>query len=107
MSSLIEANPDGTISGDEEGGRAELIQAFEQNVNNAIDQAIYSAEKVGGQFRTPGIKRQLLQILLKAGDQLKGGPLTRGKVANTVGRALGNPPPRLSDLDPKDPDYVP
>ena len=79
-----EANPDGTISPEETGRVAGLLADFEHNVNNAIDQAIYGADKIGGQFRAPGIKRQLQQIILKAGDKLRGTPLTRGKVANAL-----------------------
>ena len=60
---LNEANPDGTISKDEDKKRAKLLNDFEKTLvvkwNKEFNGFVKDAMKIGGTFRGPGIKKQL------------------------------------------------
>ena len=60
---LKEANPDGTISADEDDLREDLMASVEMEIDSLIDYINTQANDIGGPFRAPGIKRQALRLL--------------------------------------------
>ena len=60
---MREANPDGSISTDEDEDRDHLLAMFEMELDELVSNAIQDAEEIGGQFRSPGIMAQLRTIL--------------------------------------------
>lgn len=56
---FLEANPDGTISDDEEFLEEQLLQYAEIKINELIQYVRLEAEKIGGEFRGPGIKARV------------------------------------------------
>ena len=60
-----EANPDGTISKDEDRKRAEMLKKFEDELHKVINKYIKQADKIGGPFRKDGIKAEMSKIMHK------------------------------------------
>lgn len=60
---LREANPDGTIDGDEEEQTEDLLMHVEVQMNELIDHVIAESERIGGGFRSPGIKQQVWRLM--------------------------------------------
>ena len=58
-----EANPDGTISGDEESLEDELMTEIEIEIDNLIQHIRIQAEQIGGGFRGPGVRQRALKLL--------------------------------------------
>ena len=58
-SKVKDANPDGTISGDEERRTQALIQKALKDVESWKKEA----EAIGGSFRSPGIKRMIAKAV--------------------------------------------
>lgn len=56
---FLEANPDGTISDDEEFLEEQLLQYAEIKINELIQYVRLESEKIGGGFRGPGIKARV------------------------------------------------
>ena len=62
---LIEMNPDGTISADEDEARMDLLTHGEMTIDELIQHCIDEAERIGGGFRSPGIKRECKNLMLE------------------------------------------
>ena len=62
---LIEMNPDGTISADEDEARMDLLTHVEMTIDELIQHCIDEAERIGGGFRSPGIKRECKNLMLE------------------------------------------
>ena len=60
---LNEMNPDGTISADEDEQRDELMMYVMGEIDNLIQHIAKEAERIGGGFRAPGIRKEMLKIL--------------------------------------------
>lgn len=60
---LSEMNPDGTISGDEDEERSDLLAHAEMSIDELIQHVTEEAERIGGGFRSPGIKREVLRLM--------------------------------------------
>jgi hypothetical protein len=60
---LRETNRDGTISDDEDGERGDLLASVEVQMNELIQYVVDEAERIGGDFRSPGIKQQVWQLM--------------------------------------------
>jgi len=60
---LREANPDGTISPDEEEAEEELMMQLELQIDDMISLIHQEAEVIGGGFRSPGIRDRALKLL--------------------------------------------
>ena len=60
---LFEVNPDGTISDDEDEARYDLLASTEEHLNELIDYVISESERIGGDFRAPGIKREAFALM--------------------------------------------
>ena len=60
---LSEANPDGTISGDEEDLEDDLMMEIEIQIDQLIDHVKKEAYAIGGPFRGPGLKARAFKLL--------------------------------------------
>ena len=58
-----EMNPDGTISGNEDEARFDLLASAEAQMNELIQHVIDEAERIGGGFRSPGIRKEVFQLM--------------------------------------------
>jgi len=68
---ITEKNPDETISPDEEGDADELYSYFSAGLDDLISNARQEADRIGGEFRSPGINRELRNIAQAAIDALR------------------------------------
>lgn len=57
--------PDGTIRNDEweELATVRMLQEFESDINHAIEKATTRAQEIGGDFRTPGLKKAIRDLM--------------------------------------------
>ena len=62
---VLEANPDGTISDDEEDLEDELASDVLMELDNLIQQVREEAARIGGGFRGPGIKARIFAEMRK------------------------------------------
>jgi hypothetical protein len=58
-----EMNPDGTISDDEEEARGDLLMHVEVQINELIQHIIDEADRIGGGFRSAGIRDQAFRLM--------------------------------------------
>lgn len=68
---MAEANPDGTIGDDEQERIAELMATFESELDDLISYAMQTAEEIGGQFRAPGIKQAIRQLMQQKQTEMR------------------------------------
>jgi len=62
---LKEANPDGTISPNEDKEMKELLEDIESRMEDILYEAEQETRRIGGQFRQPGYKVQIVKLLSK------------------------------------------
>ena len=62
---VLEANPDGTISADEEDLEEELAMEVLMELDNLIQQVKEESRRIGGGFRGPGIKSRIFAEMRK------------------------------------------
>ena len=62
---LKEANPDGTISPDEDKLMDELMTHIEQTMEELLYEAEQETARIGGRFRQPGMKDQVIKLITK------------------------------------------
>ena len=62
---LKEANPDGTISPNETKEMKELLEDIESRMEDILYEADQETRRIGGQFRQPGYKAQIVKLLSK------------------------------------------
>jgi len=67
---LKEANPDGTISPDEDRKREKLGKDSVNKMKKLIDDIKRQAYKIGGTFRSPGIRREVHHKIREVVDDL-------------------------------------
>jgi len=60
-----EMNPDGTISDDEDAQRDDLLAEVERTMRGLVQDVVTQAEKIGGEFRGPGIKAECFKLAAK------------------------------------------
>ena len=58
-----EMNPDGTVSADEDNERELLTIEVEERLNALLDYVISEADRIGGGFRSPGIRKEVLRLM--------------------------------------------
>ena len=63
LKNIIEANPDGTISKDEDKKREKLVKDSVKNMKKFIDDIKKQADKIGGSFRSPGIRAEVKKAI--------------------------------------------
>lgn len=61
---VLEANPDGTISDDEEDLEDDLMMELEIEIDRLIQMIRVESDKIGGGFRGPGIRARAMKLLL-------------------------------------------
>jgi len=62
---LAEANPDGTISPDEDKEMNELLDFVDEKMQEIFYEAEMETKRIGGQFRQPGYKSQVIKLMEK------------------------------------------
>ena len=62
---VLEANPDGTISDNEEDLEGDLMRELEIEISRLIQKIRVESDKIGGGFRGPGIRARAMKLLLK------------------------------------------
>ena len=67
---LKEANPDGTISPDEDRKREKLGKDSVNKMKKLIDDIKRQAYKIGGTFRSPGIRHEVHREIREVVDDL-------------------------------------
>jgi len=60
---LSEMNPDSTISGDEDAERKALMSNAENEMFDLIQHVRDEAERIGGGFRSPGIRSEVYKMM--------------------------------------------
>jgi hypothetical protein len=58
-----EMNPDGTISDDEDWQLADLLAHVEVTIDELIQHVRDEAERIGGDFRAPGIRAEAKELM--------------------------------------------
>ena len=66
---VLEANPDGTISDDEEELEEELAMEVLMELDNLIQQVKEESRRIGGGFRGPGIKSRIFSEMKRMINQ--------------------------------------
>ena len=61
---VLEANPDGTVSDDEEDLEDDLMMELEIEIDRLIQMIRIESDKIGGGFRGPGIRARAMKLLL-------------------------------------------
>jgi hypothetical protein len=62
---IREMNPDGTISPDEDDQREDLLAHAEVAIDELIQYIIDEADRIGGRFRSPGIRAEVFKLMAK------------------------------------------
>ena len=62
---IKEANPDGTISPNEDKEMKELLDHIESTMEDLLYEAEQETKRIGGQFRQPGYKSQVIKLMEK------------------------------------------
>jgi len=62
---MLEMNPDGTISADEDVERDKLIAHTEFQLLELIQHIRDEAERIGGSFRSPGIRKEAFDLMAR------------------------------------------
>ena len=62
---LKEMNPDGTISPNEDKEMKELLDHVTETLEGLFYEAEQETKRIGGQFRQPGYKAQVLKLVEK------------------------------------------
>jgi hypothetical protein len=65
LGNILEVNPDGTISPDEEEREEGLLYDVENRILELITYANDEADNIGGEFRGPGIRNRIKELFLK------------------------------------------
>ena len=60
---IREMNPDGTISAGEDEARHDLLATAEIQIDELIQYVRDEADRIGGGFRSPGIRREVFMLL--------------------------------------------
>jgi hypothetical protein len=60
---VLEMNPDGTISEDEDEARFDLLANVEVQIDELIQHVVDEADRIGGGFRSPGIRQEVFKLM--------------------------------------------
>ena len=60
---VLEMNPDGTISDDEDNERAIFMNDIEEQAEELVRFIQMEAERIGADFRGPGIRKEAYRLL--------------------------------------------
>jgi hypothetical protein len=56
-------DPGGSISGGDDDERYDLLATVELQLNELLDHIISESERIGGEFKGPGIKREAFRLM--------------------------------------------
>ena len=70
---LKEANPDGTISPNEDKEMKELLDHIEETLEGILYEADMETKRIGGSFRAPGYRSQVLKLIEKMVSEFERG----------------------------------
>ena len=62
---IREMNPDGTISDNEDDEREDLLMRVEIQIDELIQYVVDEAQRIGGSFRSPGIKAECKALMFE------------------------------------------
>ena len=60
---ILEMNPDGTISDDEDEARLDLLATVEVQIDELVQYIKDEADRIGGGFRSPGIRKEAYRLM--------------------------------------------
>ncbi len=60
---VLEMNPDGTISDDEDEARYDLLANVEVQIDELVQYINDEADRIGGGFRSPGIRKEAYRLM--------------------------------------------
>lgn len=60
---IKEMNPDGTISDDEDEARLDLLATVEVQIDELVQYIKDEADRIGGGFRSPGIRKEAYRLM--------------------------------------------
>ena len=63
LKKILEANPDGTISKDEDKKRAKLVKDSVKSMEKFVKDIHTQSDKIGGSFRSPGIRAEVKKAI--------------------------------------------
>ena len=69
---MLEMNPDGTVSEDEEEMEEDLQKSAMMGLNELLDMVEAEAYKIGGTFRGPGVRSRMKKMLIDRINQMRG-----------------------------------
>ena len=70
---IKEANPDGTISPNEDKEMKELLDHIEESLEGLLYEADQETKRIGGSFRAPGYRSQELKLIEKMVSEFERG----------------------------------
>ena len=68
---LSEMNPDGTISDDEDEARYDLLAHVEVQIDELVQYIKDEADRIGGDFRSPGIRKEAYRLMAEKIHRLR------------------------------------
>jgi len=68
---VLEMNPDGTISDDEDGARYDLLTHVEIQIDELVQYIKDEADRIGGSFRSPGIRKEAYRLMAEKIHRLR------------------------------------
>ena len=68
---LSEMNPDGTISDDEDEARYDLLAHVEVQIDELVQYIKDEADRIGGGFRSPGIRKEAYRLMAEKIHRLR------------------------------------
>ena len=68
---IKEMNPDGTISDDEDDARYDLLATVEVQIDELVQYIKDEADRIGGDFRSPGIRKEAYRLMAEKIHRLR------------------------------------
>ena len=69
---VMEANPDGTISDDEDEMLYDFMAEVEMQIDELVEFVHASARRIGGDFRAPGIRAEAKKLMIDKIQMMRG-----------------------------------
>ena len=68
---VLEMNPDGTISDNEDDERYDLLAHVEMQIDELVQYIKDEADRIGGDFRSPGIRKEAYRLMAEKIHRLR------------------------------------
>ena len=69
---LVEANPDGTVSDNEDEDRRIFFRDVEERIEDLTRFVLRESHRIGGRFRGPGIRKRAFQRIQEEVSMMRG-----------------------------------